>query len=182
MVLFSALKLKTHELGSGIHQWNLPLQRAVDLAHVSTFYCLNIRLWKDMNAERNQWNNGGEIIYLPTILITKVSILLMYLRLFMPNRRSKINHLTKFIIWVNVLFYLSVMIVAVFGCTPRRKIWQRWVPGKCVNEQAVWLVTAVVNTVSDVSILLLPVGCIWHLQLSLRRKLASSAIFATGSL
>lgn len=133
-----------------------------------------------MNTERNQWNNGTEIVYMPTILITKVSILLMYLRLFMPNRRSKTNYLTKLIIWVNILFYLSVTIVAVLGCIPRRKIWQRWVPGKCVNEQAVLLVTAVVNALSDVSILLLPIGCIWHLQLSLRRKLAISAVFATG--
>lgn len=44
MVLFSALKLKARELGSGIHQWNLPLQRAVDLAHVSIYNRLTTRL------------------------------------------------------------------------------------------------------------------------------------------
>lgn len=180
-MVLSAFYIKSSECGSGIHQWNLPDERFEDWAHVSIFFCLNFRLWKNVNTERTQWTNRTEIVYVPTMLITKVSILLMYLRLFMPNRQTKICHFTRFIIWTNVLFYLSVLIVSINGCIPRRKIWQIWVPGKCVDEEAILLVTAVINTLSDLIILLLPIGCIWHLQLSPRRKLAISAVFATGS-
>lgn len=136
---------------------------------------------ENTSTERTQWNNRTEIVYPPTMLATKLSILFMYLRTFMPIRKSKTDHLTQFIIWFNVLFYLSILVVASTGCVPRHKVWQRWVPGKCVNEQALLLVTAVINVLSDLSILILPIGCIWRLQLSRKLKLAVSALFATGS-
>ena len=128
-----------------------------------------------------QWNNSTEIVYSPTMLATKLSILFMYLRLFMPVGQRKTSLFTRFIIWFDILFYLSILIVSITGCVPRHKLWKRWVPGKCVNEQALLLVTAVINVFSDLSTLILPIGCIWRLQLSLKRKLAISAIFATGS-
>ena len=129
-----------------------------------------------------QWVNITELVYSPTISIAKLSILLMYLRLFMPDRstRTRTYYLTHFIIWCNMLFYLSIMVVTGCQCIPRRKIWSPSVPGKCVNPHAVLVVTAIINLISDFSILLLPIRSIWRLQLSLRRKLAISAVFATG--
>lgn len=167
------------ECGAGIHQWNLPIQRIEGLAYVGTPVCVQFLPWKNTSTDKIQSNNITEIIYSPTMLITKLSILLMFSRLFMPNRQTR--HLNQFIIWFNVLFYLSVLIPSIIGCIPRRKIWQRWTPGTCVNEPALWLITAVINLLSDLSIILLPIGCVCRLQLSLKRKLAISAVFATGS-
>lgn len=74
--------------------------------------------------------NTAEITYSLTILITKLSILLLYLRVFMPIRQSKINRLTHFIVWFNILLYLSIVLVSCTGCIPRRKVWQPWVQGQ----------------------------------------------------
>ena len=135
-----------------------------------------------MSTEDTQWTNITELVYSPTISIAKLSILLMYLRIFMPDRstRTRTYYLTQFIIWFNMLFYLTVLIVTGCQCIPRRKIWNPSVPGKCVNAHAVLLVTAVINLLLDFSILLLPIRSIWHLQLSPKRKLAISSVFATG--
>lgn len=161
LIVFSAVRIKSKEAGSGFHQWDLPAQR--------------LKSWA-------LWVNITELVYSPTISIAKLSILLMYLRLFMPDRstRTRTYYLTHFIIWCNMLFYLSIMVVTGCQCIPRRKIWSPSVPGKCVNPHAVLVVTAIINLISDFSILLLPIRSIWRLQLSLRRKLAISAVFATG--
>lgn len=116
------------------------------------------------------------------MMIVKLSILLMYLRLFMPNRQSKINRFTQLIVWFNILFFLSNAIVAITGCIPRHKSWQRRVPGKCVNQQAGLIVSAAINVILDICMFLLPIECIWGLQLSTKKKLAISAVFATGSM
>ncbi|MCJ1263640.1 hypothetical protein MMC22_003510 [Lobaria immixta] len=161
LIAYSALKVKSKESGSGVHQWDLPVQR--------------LKGWA-------LWTNITAMVYEPTISITKLSILLMYLRIFMPNRsiRTRTYYLTQFIIWFNVLFYLAILIVTGCQCVPRRKIWNPWVPGKCVNPHALLAVTAVINLLLDFSILLLPIQSIWHLQLSPKRKLAISSVFATG--
>ena len=104
----------------------------------------------------------------------------MYQRIFTPFRHSKTHYFTLFVIVVNILLYLSVLTIAITGCIPRHKIWQRWVPGRCVNGMVVLIFSNVINSLSDFAILLLPIGCIWRLQLPLRRKLAISAVFATG--
>ncbi|MCJ1466335.1 hypothetical protein MMC07_004954 [Pseudocyphellaria aurata] len=148
-------------------------------ARIYTKIRLKSHSWEDYTSFIAWWTNRTEIVYVPTIMMTKVSILLMYLRLFEPNRQT--NFFTRFMIWTNVLFYLSILIAAIAGCIPRRKIWRPWEPGKCVDEVAILLVTAVFNTLSDLAILLLPIRCVWHLQLSPRQKLAISAVFAAGS-
>ena len=105
----------------------------------------------------------------------------MYLRLFMPNRVGTTYYLTQFVLWSQLTFYLTIFIVTICQCIPRRKIWEPFSPGRCVRADIVLTVTAVFNTLSDFSILLLPIGCIWRLQMPRKRKLAISAVFATGA-
>ena len=106
----------------------------------------------------------------------------MYLRIFTPDRstKTKTYYLTHFIIWFNMLFYLAIVIVTGCQCIPWRKIWNPSMPGKCINFHAVLVVTAIMNLLSDFSILLLPIRSIWRLRLSPKRKWALSAVFATG--
>ncbi|KAL9100970.1 MAG: hypothetical protein Q9163_003712 [Psora crenata] len=128
------------------------------------------------------WTNIIEMVYSPTISIAKLSILLMYLRLFMPARQGKTYYLTQFILWSQLSFYLAIFIVTACQCIPRRKIWEPFSPGHCVRADVLLTVTAVVNVVSDFSILLLPIGCIWRLQMPWKKKIGISAVFATGSI
>lgn len=121
------------------------------------------------------------MVYSPTISITKLSILLMYLRLFIPNRTGTTYHLTQFVLWSQLAFYFAIFIVTTCQCIPRRKIWEPFSPGRCVRADTVLAVTAIFNVFSDFSILLLPIGSIWRLQMPRSRKLAISAVFATGA-
>lgn len=129
-----------------------------------------------------QLANASQIMYGPLIFITKLSILLLFLRIFVPSRKSKTFYLVHILLWTNLVFYLADTIVEIFECTPRRKIWLPKTSGKCVNISSLILITAIINVISDFSILLLPMASIWRLQLEINQKLGITAIFAAGLL
>lgn len=68
------------------------------------------------------------------------------------------------------------MLVQIMGCLPREKIWNPTVKGRCINLSAVLIAGAVINIILDFSILVLPIGKIWQLQMSNRSKLGVSAV------
>jgi hypothetical protein len=63
---------------------------------------------------------------------------------------------------------------------PFAKIWQPSTNGTCVNRFLGFLISVILNLVSDVIIFILPLWAIWRLRLDLNRKLGVSAIFLTG--
>lgn len=129
-----------------------------------------------------QLANVNEIIYGPIIFAAKVSILLQFLRIFVPTRKDATYWAIHFLIWTNLFFYTIVTFVFIFQCSPREKIWNPRVSGKCLNTNLVFLISGAWNILSDVSILVLPIHSIFKLHLPLRRKIEVSAIFAIGLL
>ena len=97
------------------------------------------------------------IYYIPLIFVSKLSILLQYLKLFTPNHTGKTYWSIHFLIWSNLLFYLTIMLAALVA-------------------------GAVINVISDFAILVLPIGKIWQLHMSPRRKLGVCAVFSAGVL
>lgn len=129
-----------------------------------------------------QLANASQIVYGPLIFVTKLSILLLYLRAFTPAFKSKTYVFIQVLLWFNFFFYLGDTLLKIFECTPREKIWNPRLPGHCVNINIPLLVASAINVVSDLSILLLPMVCVWRLQMRRAKKLGICAIFAAGSL
>ena len=123
-----------------------------------------------------------EIIYGVIILITKTSILLLYSRILISQRKSVTYLLIKVLLIVMALYYTAITLVKIFECTPRTKIWERKTPGRCINIAAVLYVTAVFNICSDIAIIVLPLHVIWHLQMPVRRRIGVSAAFLVALL
>ena len=123
-----------------------------------------------------------EIYYKPLVFITKLSILIQYMKIFVPNHKGKTYWWIHILIWTNLLFYTAVMLVQIMACLPREKLWNPKVPGRCINIPHLLVTVAAVNIVSDVSILVLPLGKVWQLRISARRKIGVSAVFAAGVL
>ena len=129
-----------------------------------------------------QLSNTLGIYYVPLIYVSKLSILLQYMKLFIPNHTGKTYWSIHFLIWSNLLFYLAIMLAQIMECLPREKIWDPTVPGHCIDFTAVLIAGAVINVISDFLILVLPIGKIWQLQMSPKRKLGVSAVFTAGLL
>lgn len=127
--------------------------------------------------------NIAQITYGPLIFLTKLSILLLYIRVFVTPLKQKTYIVIHVLIWFNFFFYLADTIVKIFECTPRHKIWEKNADGYCININIPILVTSAINVASDFMILFLPIICVWRLQMmKLSKKIGISAIFAAGSL
>lgn len=122
------------------------------------------------------------MLYSPAIFLAKLSILLMYRRLFDTAGTGKTHFLIHILIWANFAFYFPYLGATVFQCVPRARIWDPTIKGGCVNLLAAFIAASAINVVSDFSILLLPLYRISKLKIPPRRKLGVLAIFAVGLL
>ncbi len=122
-----------------------------------------------------------EILYHPFIAITKLSICLQFIRIFVVDRGTKFWFIQAFI-WINMFYYLACLFVTILQCQPRAKSWNPSLPGHCLHYQAYILATGIFNSVSDFLMLLFPLFCIWNLHMSTKRKLELSGVFFVGSL
>lgn len=116
------------------------------------------------------------------MFITKTSILLLYLRLFVPHHKTKLAYLIYLVILANFLLYTSQMFVTILACIPREKIWKPATTGHCLNLNLSLEFSGIFNVVSDFIILVLPLHTIWHLQMKKERKFQISAVFGFGLL
>ena len=177
-----AYTIGTH--GGGTHQWNLheaSVQYQKKVSH-DTMTLDGSKYHRDPHITTNQYTNYSDPIYSVSLLATKCSILLLILRIFCSVKRDLGYWLTIGLIVVNTIFYTVFFFVPIFLCSPRVKIWDDKVPGRCLNIDALYLASATFNMVSDVAMLSVPLWLIWNLQMSVERKVGASAIFATGSL
>ncbi|KAI4200161.1 MAG: hypothetical protein LQ350_004122 [Teloschistes chrysophthalmus] len=83
-----------------------------------------------------QLSNYSDMFYCLTVLFVKLSILLLITRIFLAVRRNILFWLTQALIWVNTLFYAIAFFLNIFGCRPRRKIWNPDEPGQCFDTNA----------------------------------------------
>jgi len=123
-----------------------------------------------------------EVLYPVVILPTKLSILLQYIRIFVPNHTSKTFYLVLSFLACNVAFFIASLLITVFQCTPIERAYNPLVKGNCINWPLAIVLTAVFNLVSDLCILLMPLTWIWRLQMSKNRKIGLSGIFLIGIL
>lgn len=106
------------------------------------------------------------------------------MRIFVPRGiRDVVFWMIQGLIALNVCFYLANELTIAFQCNPIAKAWDSSIPGKCILTSLNPIITSVINVLSDVLILALPIWAIWHLQkVPTKKKLSVSAIFATGIL
>lgn len=118
-------------------------------------------------------------LYFPPITLVKLSILLLYRRIF----PSQILHRRLIIIG---LFVLGQGIAAdfsiIFQCFPFRLNWDPTAKGSCINFGTFALAMGVMNIVSDVIILVLPLPSLWQFQITRNRKWLLFIMFLLGGL
>ncbi|RDW94933.1 hypothetical protein BP5796_00696 [Coleophoma crateriformis] len=119
-----------------------------------------------------------ECIYVVGICCTKISLLLMYWRIF-PMRSIKIGSYILGSITIGWAF--SIIMASIFQCIPMQKTWTPNLPGRCTNLKASLVGNAIPNILTDVAILALPMPHVWSLHASLLHKAQLSVVFLLGS-
>lgn len=120
-----------------------------------------------------------ELLYIGVQVFAKISILIFYVRIF-PQRwfRWTCFSLIAFLIVHGIAFFL----VMAFQCLPVRSIWDQTVEKKCLNQTAIIFAGAGFSIAEDVIILLLPLPCVWKLNLGRMKRFNLVVMFSLGSL
>ena len=130
----------------------------------------------------SQYSYIAAICYDISVCLMKFSILLQYLHIFAPFRlQGALWWGFRITITINFMCYGLLLLAGVFLCSPFVKVWAVLsTVGHCVDGNAMYIATGAVNVFTDFTVLLLPQGAIWKLQLPLKRKLGVSALFLVG--
>ena len=119
------------------------------------------------------------MIYVPAVGLSKVAILIFYLRLN-PARKFRIAVYTLlFIVWG---WMTAIVLATIFQCQPINKLWQPLVPGQCDITGRLFLSNSILNVITDFFVLLIPIPMVIRLQVSTRQKWVVLGLFTVGSL
>ncbi|KAI0185626.1 hypothetical protein EV127DRAFT_485066 [Xylaria flabelliformis] len=162
MIVFAGLSISTGTYGQGSHQWNVTVASLMKLLEI-----LNIL----------------EIFYALVTLFAKYVVLRQIETLFYHHRRDSLGYKVLWaLIWANIAYYIALAFSFIFACVPREKIWNPDVEGHCVNTNASIISAGLINVLSDVTILLLPITAILGLNLPAKAKIGALAVFAVEPL
>ncbi|KAK2016857.1 CFEM domain-containing protein [Colletotrichum eremochloae] len=123
-----------------------------------------------------------EVLYLAALPITKISILLFYLKVF-SNKEIRLG--CWILIGFNVVYFIVFEVTCIFQCSPVEgawKVWDKEFPAKCNNINIQGWAAAVVNIVLDLATLILPLRELYSLSLSLKKKIMVMMMFCVGFL
>ncbi|KAK4183065.1 hypothetical protein QBC35DRAFT_130430 [Podospora australis] len=122
----------------------------------------------------------GQATYKVSLHLTKVSLLLLYMRIFSHVvwfRRSAVA-----LIVFLVAYMIASSIAGLAQCTPVQLSWDKKVTGKCVDLYVLFNCNGIVSMVTDVIVLVLPFPLIYGLNLPRAQKFALVPVFGLGTI
>ena len=131
-----------------------------------------------------KYTNISLMLYNITVFTIRLSILLQYLRIFVPLGTRNLLFWTIYaVIGTNFMFYAAITFTEIFLCHPRDKYWNVLITdGHCGNKSTAGTAAGALNALSDIILLLLPQSVIWKLHMPVKKKIGVSAVFLAGFL
>ena len=119
------------------------------------------------------------ILYCVAVALPKLSILVLYLRIFTDK-------LSRYICWlligiISVLAFINVFVIA-FECSPHAKAWDPELPGHCHNIEQHYIWGSFPNFVTDFVMLVIPLPVVYRLHAKTRVKVGLMLTFIVGSM
>ncbi|RAK97902.1 uncharacterized protein BO80DRAFT_504364 [Aspergillus ibericus CBS 121593] len=142
---------------------------------------MGIHYWNVTPTEFNIYTKtllSAVIIYVPTLALAKLSLIVLYHRTLRQKRYPR---------WI--LYSLALMIIGysfalmfafLFGCHPIQRAWDASVGGTCLDQYTLYIATAVLNIISDVALILVPIPTVWRLHMPSIQKVGLLLMFMIG--
>ncbi|KXJ89935.1 hypothetical protein Micbo1qcDRAFT_212498 [Microdochium bolleyi] len=161
LVALAAVEFVSAEYGLGLHFWDISLDRQEAL--LILFY-------------------ASQIVYIAVQVLVKLSILLLYNRVF-PTAWFQTT--AKVVAAFIVLHGLGFVLAVAFQCSPVRAAWDRHLldggGARCIDTSALILAGAIFSIVEDFVLMFLPITEIRKLKMKTRVKVTLAFVFALGS-
>lgn len=110
---------------------------------------------------------------------TKLSILLLYIRVFGVTRWVRIT--CHGCIAALTFQTIPIFFIVFFQCQPLQAIWNKYIEGRCLDVSAVAYAGGALSIAWDVILIALPIPEILKLQVSARKRFTIVIIFALAS-
>ncbi|KUI53671.1 hypothetical protein VP1G_01089 [Cytospora mali] len=120
-----------------------------------------------------------QVVWATSLAFTKISILTLYSRVFSVSYFVVASRVTAVII---VLWMLVVILGSFLICQPVAYNWDQSINGHCGSSVTLWLSHGVLNIVTDLIVLTLPMPYIYSLEMALYKKLVLMVTFSLGLL
>ncbi|KAL4861977.1 hypothetical protein BDV12DRAFT_56768 [Aspergillus spectabilis] len=123
-----------------------------------------------------------ELIYIFCVSLTKICLLLFYLRIFPSDRMRSI---IKVSCAATLCYCIAFMFALAFQCSPVSYNWNGWDgehEGSCVEKNTLVVTAAAVNIVLDAWVIAMPIPKVLRLQASITTKLQVIFMFSVGFL
>lgn len=116
------------------------------------------------------------------MFFTKASIVLLYQRIFIPagSRKTIVWWAIWFVFWWNLLYTVALILTVTTECVGKEDKVARG--EECLKQSAVVISATVINVVSDLMILVIPIIAIWGLQMAKKPKYRLLAVFSVGTM
>jgi len=122
---------------------------------------------------------AAQILWSTAVWMVKLSILCLFVQIFAVR---SFRTLAYFTMVIATLFALSNLLFTLLQCRPLAYQWDRSIQGECYNQRAGWLGTGIVNIITDIMVLSLPIRPVWDLRLPRRSKAVLTIVFCIGFL
>ncbi|KAJ5131945.1 hypothetical protein N7448_006103 [Penicillium atrosanguineum] len=119
-----------------------------------------------------------EFIYGTSLGLVKTSIALFMVRIFGTKDGFKTGVIVAmFVVWAWVT---SIILEAFLLCRPFPYNWDTSVGGTCGNRPAAFMVAGIMNVVTDIMVIALPLPHVWKLKLNVQKKIGLTSVFGVG--
>lgn len=116
------------------------------------------------------------LVYLWTLASLKLSQLFLYNRVFSGQLKFWINAGIAIVVAWGLIFTF----IFIFLCNPIQQQWSLERIGKCMDQITVLKSLIMTNILTDLYIFVLPIRCVWKLQMRKTEKFAVLSCFALG--
>lgn len=170
--------LQVVSLGQGLDLWNIPLGEFDRMAWARVDEVLASAVVHSLTV--HQWTYVDDIAYSFVMGSIKISILLLYSRLFQV--RSAVRWCIVSTIIYIILYTLIGDLVTILACKPLDFLWNGLPHGKCLNVSAVGIALASLQITADVFVLAIPIPVVCMMQLPRKQKIGVIITFGAGIL
>jgi len=140
-------------------------------------HTIRLSLSDVVNYAKTDW--ASQITFACAITTTKLSLLFFYHRIFPVRTFTVISIITGIVM---IGWCIALIFAVAFSCSPIGYFWDKSIKGgHCINENNLSYGITAANIVTDITVLVLPIPWLIHLQMKTSRKLAIGGIFILGS-
>ena len=118
------------------------------------------------------------------LAVIKLSILLLYRRIFYTGAYKTFKTINNIVIGVNIAWGLAFVFALAFQCKPPSNFWTKFeleYTAYCVDVQSLYLASGISDLILDIIVISLPIPLILRLQMPNKDKLAVAGMFLLSS-